>query len=190
VNYRLFVCIELPGSAREALAALQDRLRREGGRVSWVPPKNMHLTLVFLGDVDASRVSSIGEVLQQAVTSYEPFEIRLQGSGAFPSLNRPRVLWVGVSGALDALQSVHVRLTNGLAEVGLQGDTKPFSPHLTLGRVKDDRDPLLRAVTSTLVSETIQVEPFTVSEILLMRSELDPQGARYTTLHRAPLVPR
>jgi RNA 2',3'-cyclic 3'-phosphodiesterase len=188
VNYRLFVCIEIPSRAREALGVLQTRLRREGARVSWVAPTNLHLTLVFLGDVDSARVQSVTGALEKVVDGIAPFAIQLQGAGAFPSLQRPRVLWVGVSGAVSELRSVHSRITNELAQIGLQGDAKPFSPHLTLGRVKDDRDPALRAVTSILAAEAIEQKPFSVSEIVLMRSELDPRGARHTPLYRAPLA--
>jgi RNA 2',3'-cyclic 3'-phosphodiesterase len=189
VNYRLFVCIEIPSRAHEALGALQTRLRREGARVSWVAPTNLHLTLVFLGDVDSARVQSISAALEKAVEGTAPFAIQMRGAGAFPSSQRPRVLWVGVSGAVSELRSVHSRITNELAQIGLRGDANPFSPHLTLGRVKDDRDPALRAVTSILTAEPIELEQFSVSEIVLMRSELDPRGARHTPLYRALLAP-
>ena len=188
MNYRLFVCLELPSADREALGAMQGRLRKEGARVSWVSPGNIHLTLVFLGDIDEGRVSTIAGALDRAVDGVGSFEIRLGGTGGFPSLNRPRVLWVGVDGALERLRSLRARVARELSAVGCSGDSKPFSPHLTIGRVRDDRDPALRRVTSSLAAEQITFDSFSVSEVILMRSELGPQGSRYTPLHRARLA--
>jgi 2'-5' RNA ligase len=188
VNYRLFVCIELVDRDRAILGDLQSRLRRTAARVSWVPPTNIHLTISFLGDVSSARVDELKRALDLASSGAEAIHLRIEGTGAFPSLARPRVFWAGVRGDVDALATLQRRVARELTTLGFRGDAKPFSPHLTLGRVKDDRDPALREVLALLSSEALVCESFPVTDIILMKSDLDPRGARYTPLHRTPLL--
>jgi 2'-5' RNA ligase len=189
VNYRLFICVELPERERERLADLHALLRKPGARVSWVAPSNVHLTLVFLGDTPAARVADLAAGLDTAARGRAPFDLGLEGAGGFPSLERPRVLWVGVGGDLVELRVLQAAVAAAVRSLGCSFDEKPFSPHLTLGRVKDPRDPALRLVSAQLATAPLSLERFRVDQILLMRSELGPGGARYTILHRATLGP-
>jgi 2'-5' RNA ligase len=186
VNYRLFVCIELPERELRRVEAFVAGLRGLRSSVRWVAPSNMHLTLAFLGDAPASQVPAIASALD-AATSRPRFELCLRGTGAFPTLRRPRVFWVGFGGDIGELGALQTRVAEELERVGFPRDERPYSPHLTLGRVKDDRDPALREVASRLEGDRLLGEPFEVADIVLMRSELGPHGARYTPLHMAAL---
>jgi RNA 2',3'-cyclic 3'-phosphodiesterase len=188
-DYRLFVCVELPGEVRDDLAELRHALRATGARVSWVAPSNIHLTLAFLGDVAQTRIPTIASALDETLRDCRPIELCVEGSGAFPSLTRPRVIWAGVGGEREALGAIYRRVAASLARVGVFEESKPFSPHLTLGRVKDPRDPALDSVRSILASRKPCGEPFLATEITLMRSELLPHGPRYTPLNRTQLKP-
>lgn len=184
---RTFICLEIPKTERDRLRALQDELRRFGARVSWPAAGNIHLTLVFLGDVDETRVDAIAEALERAARRAEPFSLLIDGAGGFPTVHRPRVIWAGIGGELDALGVLHAEVTAELALLGVPRDEKAFRPHLTLGRVKDDRDPALRRAVETLRDRPLVGEPFPVREVVLMKSDLGSGGSTYTPLSRATL---
>jgi 2'-5' RNA ligase len=184
---RAFVAVELPESDRERIDAVARKLSRHRARVSWVRASNLHLTLAFLGDVDESKIGGVGDAVARAASDCEPFELAIAGAGGFPSLTRPRVLWVGMTGGLDALALLHERVWDALERLGFARDAKRFSPHVTIGRVRDARDPSIAPVARELEAADLAGEPFTVREVTLMRSELDPRGARYSPLARATL---
>jgi RNA 2',3'-cyclic 3'-phosphodiesterase len=184
---RTFICLELPAIERARLGEIASRLRRHRARVSWVPAENLHLTLAFLGDVDDEQIPAVVAATERAAGPAAPLQLRLGDAGAFPSLARPRVLWVGVDGDTDALASLHRAVSRELDAVGLASDAKPFRPHLTIGRVKDDRDPALGATTAELAAASVASEPFAVDDGVVMRSDLEARGARHTPLARLRL---
>jgi 2'-5' RNA ligase len=177
---RTFICLELPPAERERLGAVVERARRHRARISWVPSANVHLTLAFLGDVDEERVPAVVAAVERAAAGREPLELRLAEVGAFPSTGRPRILWVGVAGDTAELEALQAAVSRELDRASLPRDAKPFRPHLTLGRVKDDRDPALAATTDELASARFAGEPFLAAEVVVMSSQLDPRGARHT----------
>lgn len=187
MTIRTFVCVELPRLEKERVAALRTRLARHGARVAWTAPENVHLTLAFLGDVEADRIATVSAAVARAGERFAPIELRLEGAGGFPSLGRPRVLWVGVVGETERLGALQGAVAAELETIGFPRDRRPFSPHLTFGRPKGDRDPALGAVARDIRDAAIAGEPFVVTEVITMRSELLPSGARYTPLARAPL---
>jgi len=187
---RAFICVELSDDARERLGAIQSDLKGEGARVAWVAPSNVHLTLAFLGDVDEGRVLEISAALDAASSVTRPFALALGAAGAFPSLARPRVFWVGLGGGVGALRDLQRRVAAELRARTIEWDEKPFSPHATLGRVKDPRDPAVARVARALDAARVAPVEFAVKDVVLMRSELLPAGARYTPLHVAPLSGR
>jgi 2'-5' RNA ligase len=187
MKIRTFVCVELPEAERERLGLFQARLRAHGARISWASTATMHLTLAFLGDVDESRVADVVAATERGAAAAEAFELRVAGCGGFPSLARPRVLWAGLGGDVAALVALQSRVVRELVGVGFPREERGFKPHLTLGRVKDDRDRALRAVADELARERFEGDPFTVAEALVMKSELHQAGARHTPLARAPL---
>ncbi|MBI4318592.1 MAG: RNA 2',3'-cyclic phosphodiesterase [Chloroflexi bacterium] len=193
---RAFVAIELPESVKHSLAELQayvkKRIAEAVGQKSadkllnWTKPQGIHLTLKFLGNVPAGQIQGIGDAVSAAVAGQRPFVVSFAAAGAFPSLNRPRVIWVGVDGDLDALRLVQKRIDDALQKLGFAPETRPFSPHLTLARIREGgstQDIRLIGQSVRQASEAnLRIEELPVEEISLMRSELSRAGARYSQL--------
>lgn len=190
---RTFVAIELARRQRDALAALQRGLSAAAGFAP-VRPERFHLTLKFLGEIDAAQCATIESELERIRAA--PIELRFSGLGAFPSRARPRVVWVGVRAAtergepspsaelgapvaLTALAEFVDRATRSIAP------DKPFAPHVTIARSKS---PTAR-LPSAFFEQTVSDEPFRVSEFVLYRSTLSTTGAEHEVLRRFRLVP-
>lgn len=172
-----------------AIQSVQDQLKRHRARIGWTAPGNLHLTLAFLGDIASTDVDRAVAAATRCASACSPFDVRTAGLGAFPTLKRPRILWVGFEGDVARLLDLHQRLSDELRAAGFSLDQKPFKPHLTIGRVKDERDPHLQATMSDLGRMDFSGEVFRVDEVVVMQSELLPTGARYTPLGRATLSP-
>jgi 2'-5' RNA ligase len=191
---RTFVAIELPAEAKAAIAAAQDALRevlRDGGpAVRWVNPAGAHLTLKFLGDTPESAVPGVDAALRAALAGTAPFELWTGAPGCFPSGRAPRVLWLGLDGDLAPLTSARDAVEAAIAPLGWPTEARPFSPHLTLGRLRPEASPAERAGIGKAAG-TIWPPPPTripVPAVSLMRSEAGPQGARYTRLVEVSLA--
>jgi 2'-5' RNA ligase len=182
------VAVLLPDPLRQALAVEIERLRACGRGVGWVAAENLHLTLKFLGAVEAGRLERVAEALASLAAEAEPFELALRGLGAFPSPTRPRVIWAGVPPVGSALTGLAARVEDALAALGFLPDTRPFAAHVTLGRVREPRrDPAL--ADALVVGADRDFGSFRVERLALMRSDLSPRGARYTALGSWPLGP-
>ncbi len=155
--------------------------------VRWTPADNLHLTLRFLGDTDPARVGDLCRGMDGVCAEAPAFELQLAGLGAFPSVDRPRVLWAGVGGSgVPALHRLQKAMEGVMCELGWPSERgKAFHPHLTLGRVRELGKARPRAGWDT---ESVPEQSFAVEELVLVRSELSPQGARYAIWHRASLV--
>ena len=153
----------------------------------WVEPENMHLTLKFLGEVRENDTYRICQAISKAVESIEPFEIRCQGAGAFPKLDRPRTLWVGVSDGREQLVALQAAVDDAMADLGFARDPKRYLPHLTLGRVKKP-GPWLTDV-SQLVADSSEFDAglASIDEVVLYSSELTSDGPIYAPIGRSPL---
>lgn len=183
---RTFIAIAVDDRLRDALAEVQQHLREVGAGVAWVRPAGMHLTLKFLGDVEDTRVPEIAAAMAPVAAASVPFAATLAGTGVFPAPRRPRVLWAGITTGADALAALAAGIDDALTPLGFPRETRPFSPHLTLGRVKDPGDHhALLARLGTYAETEFGTTP--VREITLYRSDLSPQGATYTALATAPL---
>ncbi len=158
--------------------------------VRWTKPAHIHLTLQFLGDVPVGRVDAIVDALNQTAPSVAAFDLSPAGVGAFPGLKRPRIIWVGVaSSAAEAPASLHRAVIRATQTVGFTPEARPFSPHLTIGRVqkwagKTDYARIADIITRTPIES---VGGFTVRRISLVRSQLKPTGPVYTTLAEVPM---
>ncbi|MBE7551534.1 MAG: RNA 2',3'-cyclic phosphodiesterase [Anaerolineales bacterium] len=191
---RSFIAIELSDEAHAALADLQSRLKRVAPAqiVRWTAPESIHLTLHFLGDIAPDTVSEISSLMEQVAAVHPPFTLTLGGLGCFPNTRRPRVVWAGVAGQTDILARLQGELGEKLKTLGFTLDTRPYSPHLTLGRVKDGVPQRQLAQLGQALEQTqptvgsLAVLP--VSEISLMKSELKSAGAVYTPLALARLA--
>ena len=188
---RAFIAIDLPASLRLQLAKRIDDLRKLMGDlpVRWVRANGIHLTLKFLGDTELERIPHVKQVLLNVAKSNPVFSIRLPALGCFPNSHRPRVVWLGVeedSGLLLALQAATIAACR---ELGFQPETRPFSPHLTLGRVRRDAEPksLIELGQAVEREESEPLGTLSVEEICLFQSDLRPDGAVYTRLSAAQL---
>ena len=182
---RSFVAIELPEEARKGLARLRRGLERDEHRfVKWVEPKGIHLTLKFLGNIPSKRVTEITEAIEKAAQGISPFLLEISGLGAFPSLNQVRVFWVGVGGEVDKLSKLQQNIDSVLTVLGFAREERPFTPHLTLARIREGTSPPQRRSFGELVGSTIFEDKYSVEVevVRLMRSQLTPVGAIYTCL--------
>ncbi len=189
---RLFIAVELSPELRRALGQVQADLQRAlpAGAVRWTRPDGIHLTLKFLGDTPQEQTAAIVEGMTAAAAGFEPCELRVAGFGVFPHVRQPRVLWVGLPAVPRPLAGVQRALDLHLSRLGYPREMRPFSPHLTLGRVNDrgraaERQALSAALGRVQVGELGQVA---VREMVLFQSDLRPDGAVYTALACAPLA--
>lgn len=187
---RAFVAIDLPPTIQDSIEKQTRRLRNTLGHefVRWVNVENMHLTLKFLGSVPITHLDFFKQMLTQTADSQQPFEIQIGGIGSFPSLKRPRVLWVGVH-APARLASLQKAVENGANRLGYEKEAKTFSPHLTLGRVRQGLDSKQTQTISNILSMTQlgRIGIARVDSIHLYQSELNPEGSVYTKLFSALL---
>jgi 2'-5' RNA ligase len=177
---RTFVCIEVPEAIKERIRRLQDLLREQNANVSWVKPSNIHLTLKFLGNVAQDRLASVCQAVESRARVLSPFEIGVSGAGCFPSIKNPRVFWVGLSEVPDSLGELQGSIDRALAQRGFEPESRKFAPHLTIGRVRSARNVVL--VAEQLKSVGFEAASFSVTEVVVMRSKLDPSGSVYTPI--------
>lgn len=182
---RAFVAVNLPPVERSRLYAALEPLRAKALPVRWTPPESLHLTLKFLGRIEDERVATLQGALARIARVAEPFELEVGGLGAFPRLGRPRVWWVGIAPEprLTALQRA---LDAGLVELGFAREDRPFSPHVTIGRAREDRSTGGSRVDDVVASFAFGFR-FAVQTVDLMESQLSPRGARYVRVCAAPL---
>jgi 2'-5' RNA ligase len=183
---RLFVALELPVEIRKALGLLVKEMASARAQVRWVDPQNMHLTLKFLGEVAEEKEQMIYEVSRLAAKEVRPFTVRVEDVGAFPSARRPRVIWVGI-GKSPQLATLARRLEEEFQAVGFPSEKRPWTPHLTLGRVKTEVHS--RDLEAKLSAAKFPPRTFSVERISIVKSVLKPSGPVYTTLREIPLTP-
>ncbi len=183
---RTFVCIEIPESILARIDRLQANLRQIDAQVSWTSPSNIHLTLKFLGNVEVSRIKRIGLAIERAASNIRPFEIEVGSAGCFPSPRKPRVLWVGISVVPEPLKLLYVEIERELGREGFPPETRAFSPHLTIGRIRTPHNSAL--LGATLIATGFTPQAFETSEVVVMRSDLKPTGLIYTRQAVIPLV--
>ena len=187
---RLFVAVTLPADAREAIARVIQGLRAADlTGVRLVDPDGVHLTLKFLGNVDSSRVPALTGALDAVGEGAAPFALHLRGVGVFPDRRSPRVLWAGVSGDTEVLAALARRVDDACANVGFAREQRPFSPHLTLARLRDRASADERQRAGTLLADIGPApgESFAVEAFHLIRSTLTPSGPIYDTVHTVTL---
>lgn len=196
---RTFVAVELPEETKSTLGKLVVRLSLEvtaslgvaaaAKALKWVDPTGIHITLKFLGSVPSSRLVGIEEALRRSAIGKRALRLELSDLGAFPSVRSPRVLWIGVRGQVDELARIKSQVDVELSKLGFPKETRAFSPHITLARLRETASPVERRK----VGEAIAAEPqemridIEVREISLMRSELTRAGARYSRITEIPL---
>jgi 2'-5' RNA ligase len=183
---RTFIAVDISQQAKGVLAGVTKSLQDGGvSWVRWVRPEGIHLTLKFLGEIDPNIVDRVLGAMDRAVQGNVPFTLALSGIGAFPNLNVPRVIWVGLKGDLDTLRELQERIDEEVhLAVGFPKETRAFTPHLTLGRMRDnapgeERRRAGKAMTEVAWETDVSWQ---VSEVDLIRSTLTPSGAVYDVL--------
>ncbi|HZT80723.1 MAG TPA: RNA 2',3'-cyclic phosphodiesterase [Gemmataceae bacterium] len=184
---RTFIAVD-PGKAiRDRVVALQEVLARTGASVKWVEPENLHFTLLFLGEVEDREIPAVCRAVAEGCQTHAAFPLSVERVGCFGNLRRPRTLWVGTGLGTQELVALHDALEPPLLDLGCyRREDRQYTPHLTLGRAKTDRpnDQLAAALTKQAGWKGGET---TVREVLVMSSELRPEGPEYTVLSRAKL---
>jgi len=187
---RSFIAIELPEEVKTGLHRLQAELKLpQHNFVKWVAPQSIHITLKFLGNISPQKVAEVTRVMEQASHGVSPFQVDISEVGAFPNLRQPRVLWLGIRGEIDKLAAWQKRIDDGLAPLGFTKEARPFTPHLTLARLREgvssgDRRDFGELVMKTPVEANYKVN---VNSLSLMKSQLLPTGAVYSRLAEVKL---
>lgn len=185
---RLFIAVEAAQQVRDALSAAQDALRKAGADIRWVDPGRMHLTLVFLGDVEAVRAPELEPALDACCASVVAFEMEAAGLGFFGRADAPRVIWAGIGDGSAAVSALQAQIRAAVLALGFKLEDRAFSAHLTLGRSRSARNGAALARALALNSKAFGRT--LVERALLMRSELTPAGPVYSILHEARLKAR
>lgn len=189
-SVRAFIALEIPPLIQESIEKQTARLRHELGNdhVRWVPTHNLHLTLKFLGDVATSHMDFIKSMLNQIAETHTAFDLQIGGIGSFPNLKQPRIIWVGIyapAGLVPLQKSIEERIVR----LGYEKEERPFSPHLTLGRIRQKLTALeTKKISNTL--STIQLGKIgiaRVNSLHLYQSDLNSEGSLYTKLFSTPL---
>ena len=179
---RTFIGIDIGDAIRASAIALQKELAKTGAEVKWVTPESMHVTLLFLGEVDDRELHPVCKAVKASAATESPFTLRVSGVGAFPTARRPKVLWAGVADGAEALQRLYGSLEEKMLDLGCyRKEERGYTPHLTLGRVKGDADGLTIAgeLQKRLAWDGGRT---TVDEVLVFSSETDRTGPVYTVI--------
>ena len=183
---RTFIAVDIGKAIRDRVVALQETLSRTGTEVKWVEPENLHVTLLFLGEVDDREISRVCQIIGAETQKHPAFSMSVETAGCFPNARRPRVVWVGIGEGTQPLCTLHDALEGPLQELGYRREERRYTPHITLGRVKRDGPTEKLAAALTKQAGWCGGE-ITVRELLIMSSELTPKGPVYTVLSRAKL---
>lgn len=186
---RTFIAVELDPLLKQVIAGVQGSLKDElyrlesGVRLQWVRPDSMHLTLKFLGDIEESQVGDIQQALEQAARNHVAFSVDVKAFGVFPDLRRPRVLWMGLAGPTDRLIRLAGAMDAALTPLGFPVEHKPYTPHLTVARIKDQNQVIGKALAdSGVMRQSRNVGTLPIQAVALMKSQPTPSGSIYSRL--------
>ena len=180
---RSFLAFEIPSEIRDTVASIYNGFKDSALNIRWVKEENIHITLVFMGNVNEKDLDPMGKLLEKACNKYAPFLIRVKGVGVFSSLRSPRVLWIGIDGDIERMGHFRDRIQKDLRRFGINEEKRRFSPHLTVGRFKRGFNNIDR-LKGLIEKYRDAVSPDSmVRELVLFKSDLRPEGAVYTKLH-------
>ncbi|MBI5639004.1 MAG: RNA 2',3'-cyclic phosphodiesterase [Nitrospirae bacterium] len=181
---RCFIAVEIDAAIRQMIGEVVGSLRKTGADVKWVAEKNIHITLKFLGNTEESLVGTVRESLKKKVSNHSPLSITISGVGAFPDIRRPRVIWVGI-GDSPALKDLQRDVEKEMVGLGFTAEERPFSPHLTIGRIRSPKGMPAMQKELEKIMDT-RFPDLEVKGITLMKSELKSGGPEYSVLAEIP----
>jgi 2'-5' RNA ligase len=179
---RVFIAVPVTDLAADLVGKIEDELRGAGADVKWVAPRNIHITLKFLGNVGPEELADLRAALAASLGGGEAFDMTLCGMGTFPPGRKSvRVVWVGITGGTERLAEAAAKAEDACVKLGFPKEARPFSPHLTIGRVRSEsgRATELADRVAKLTFNSLKVK---IDRVNLMRSELSPKGPTYTVL--------
>jgi len=187
MGIRSFLAFELPEEIKTIVTRVSGEMRKSALDVRWVRPEFIHLTVVFMGDVQPEQFPPMGEVLKAVCSSHPPFRISVKPMGCFPNSRSPRVIWLGIDGDLEGMSRFRDQLQEALSPFEIKGEERAFRPHLTLGRFRKPgkRQTELERLLATY--RDLSSPSCTLGDLVLFRSDLKPGGAVYTKMLSWPL---
>ena len=177
-SVRAFLAIPLPRQLQESIRVIQTELQASIAEARWTRPENLHLTLHFFGEIDQETLEKLKVSVLSIKGCQRPFQVEVKGLGAFPNPYRPRVIWLGLK-PRGQLEQLHRAIEPCLSQAGLTTDSRPYSPHLTIGRLRGDKLDLTELFSSM---QQKRIEPLTVDRYILYESRLHPEGAQHVPL--------
>ncbi|MDD2702747.1 MAG: RNA 2',3'-cyclic phosphodiesterase [Candidatus Omnitrophica bacterium] len=178
---RTFIAIELPEEVKEYLRRLQGKLKESGADVKWAAPRNIHLTLKFLGEVDENKTQEIAVLIEKTAKTTRSFVIHLSVLGGFPAINSPRIIWIGIDKGDIEVKDIAKNLEESLEAIGIPAEDRKFHSHITIGRTRSSLNRTSLAKTLNELKNSPQAEniEFPVRKITLFKSTLTPKGPIY-----------
>ncbi|CAN2047398.1 RNA 2',3'-cyclic phosphodiesterase [Candidatus Magnetomoraceae bacterium gMMP-1] len=178
---RSFIAFKLSEKVIKSIGKIQRGLKDYHWKLRWVNAENIHLTMKFLGDIELTDIRVIDLAIQKSVNEIKPFSMQIKGIGIFPGINKPRVIWTGLSGDSEQLHKLQQNLEEELESLGFPKEKRHFRAHLTLGRVKAriKKESLIEAVNKF---SNFKTDFFQFDRLILFKSKLKKTGALYTPL--------
>ena len=187
MGIRSFLAFELPPDMKTIVTRVSGEMRKSSLEVKWIRVDNIHLTVVFMGNINSEDIGAIGKEIQKVCLRYGPFDVSLHALGCFPNRRKPRVIWLGLDGDLNRMAFFRDHLQDALRPFGIKEEKRRYRPHLTLGRTRKSY-----RRSSSLEDYIMRYEDLTgpvcsLNELILFKSDLKPSGAVYTKLKSWPL---
>ena len=185
MEIRLFLAFDLPPDIMGPVTQFSREIKRSPLNVKWVNVKNMHLTVLFMGNIKNDKISEIEKIIEKVCTRYGKFDLSLRGIGVFPNRRRPRVIWMGLEGDLERMSFFRDALQKQLRPFGIRQEKRRFKPHLTIGRFRKIKNNITDSFLEDILNQNKDISSAVavLDRVSLIRSELRPTGAEYTQLN-------
>jgi len=190
MEIRSFLAFELPEQIKGIVSRVSGEMKKGSLDVRWIKVDNIHLTVVFIGNISADRLKEMDTVVRDVCQDYGPFNISISGAGVFAGRRNPRVLWIGLDGDIERMSSFRNTLQKHLTPFGIKEEKRRFNPHLTLGRFRKGAKSSVHLDELLLQYRELTSPLHTLRELVLFKSDLKPGGAVYTKLNAWPLMGR
>lgn len=175
---RIFLAVKIPKDLQDKVLEIQKQLKKQNPDVKWVEPENFHYNLKFFGHVTGSELNKIQQAVKKVIKKHEPFSIEIAGIGTFPSPTSPRVIWLGTKKGTNEITDLANELDDEFSKSGFEAESRPFRPHLTLGRIRStqNKQNLIKKIRDI---EHINIGAFEVNEVVIFQSKLSRAGPTY-----------